>query len=79
MSCTQVNRNIVTVDNGRDIITDFDLRNGISIETEMTGKQKIFVLIRSSKGNTKVPFQTVGAASNFRKELEHMLRVMECS
>ena len=79
MSCTKVSRSILSVDNGRDVTTEFDLRNGVSIETEMTGKQKIFVLIRSSKGNTKVPFQTVGAASNFRKELEHMLRVMECS
>lgn len=79
MSCTQMNRNHVKINNGRDVEMEFDLRNGISIETTPTksSASTLFVVVSSGRKNIRVPFDTPGGATAFRAPLEQMLRNME--
>jgi hypothetical protein len=76
-SITQLSKNRVEFQNGIDGSAEFDLRNGVSIETKMTGKQKVAVVITSSGKSFKIPVDTVGAAAKLSSEFCAVLRDME--
>jgi hypothetical protein len=76
-SIAQLSKSRVEFQNGIDGSVEFDLRNGVSIETKMTGKQKVAVIITSGGKSFKIPVDTVGAASRLSSEFCALLREME--
>ena len=76
-SVVQLSKNRIVLHNGNDGSAEFDLRNGVSIETTMTGKQKVAVLVKSGKQSFKIPVATVGGASKISSEISAVLREME--